>query len=80
MPTTRVSDFRCGTVYPGWLDDDHPTVEDGEASKKVCFSNKKNKKPKCKDIKNIFVKNCGSYFIYNLIKLSKCEMRYCGTD
>ena len=27
MPTTRVPAYRCGS---GWLDDAHPTVEDGK--------------------------------------------------
>ena len=78
MPTTSVSDYRCGAVHPGWLDDTHPIVEDGEDSKKVCFSDRSGNK--CKEIKNISVKNCGSYFIYNLIRPLKCQMCYCGTD
>ena len=60
LNTSSASDYRCVTVYPGWLDDTHPTVEDGEASKKVCFSDRIDNK--CKEIKNISVKNCGSYF------------------
>ena len=80
MPTTHVPVFRCGTAFPGWLDGRHPTVEDGEAPKKVCFSNKESMVPKCKETKNIFVKNCGSYFIYKLDKSANCNMRYCGTD
>ena len=78
IPTTRVTANRCGTVHPGWLDDTHPTVEDGEASKKVCFSGRSGNK--CKEIKHISVKNCGFYFIYNLIGPLNCQMRYCGTD
>lgn len=30
--------------------------------------------------KNIFVKNCGSYFIYKLLKPSGCNSRYCSAD
>ena len=80
MPTTHVPAFRCGTAFSGWLDDCHPTMEDGEARKKVCFSDKENKAATCKGTENIFVKNCGSYFIYKLGNPPGCEMRYCGTD
>ena len=40
MPTTRVSVFKCGTKFPGWLDGAHPTVKDGEVYGKVCFSDR----------------------------------------
>ena len=80
MPTTRVPAFRCGTANSGWLNDAHPTVEDGEAHRTVCFSKKNTNKIECKRIETILVKNCGSYFIYKLGELPKCPLRYCGTD
>ena len=76
MPTTRVSAHRCGTDWSGWLDGSHPTVEDGEAFRTVCFSDRFSG---CKYIRKIYVKNCGSYFIYKLYPLP-CASRYCGTD
>ena len=78
MPTSRVSANRCGTKYSGWLDGRYPTVEDGEVYKDVCFSNDAHNN--CKFKKNISVKNCGSYFIYQLLHPSLCNSRYCGTD
>lgn len=27
----------CGTTYPGWFDGDHPTVDEGEVERTVCF-------------------------------------------
>ena len=77
MPTTRVPSRRCGTDWSGWLDGSHPTVEDGKVQRTVCFSDRLSG---CKDIINIFVKNCGSYFIYELLKSYKCNSRFCGTD
>ena len=77
MPTTRVPAFRCGTDWSGWLMTAHPTVEDGIVPAVVCFSDRS---VGCQYVKNIFVKNCGSYFIYKLQQLSTCESRYCGTD
>ena len=77
MPTTRVPAFSCGTHWPGWLTTAHPTVEEGEVQKEVCFSDRSTG---CKYNRNIFVKNCGFYFIYQLHHPPKCESRYCGTD
>ena len=77
MPTTRVPAFRCGTDWSGWLDGAHPTVEDGEVSRRVCFSDRLTG---CRHIAKISVKNCGSYFIYKLFHSPGCDSRYCGTD
>ena len=75
MPTTRVAAFRCGTNWSGWLKGEHPTVEDGEVVRKVCFSDRFTG---CQYDKGISVKNCGSYFIYKLYPPT-CASRYCGT-
>ena len=80
MPTTRVPSYRCGTDWSGWLDGDHPTVEDGEVHRKVCFSNRPSTTPLCRYSTKIYVKNCGSYFIYRLIAPHACHTRYCATD
>ena len=77
MPTTRVPAFSCGTDWPGWLTTAHPTVEEGEVQKRVCFSGRN---ADCKFNRNIFVKNCGFYFIYQLRHPPGCESRHCGTD
>ena len=77
MPTTRVPAYRCGTHFSGWLDGAHPSVEDGEVSRTICFSDRVHG---CKDTIQISVKNCGSYFIYKLYRPPGCPSRYCGTD
>ena len=79
MPTERVPAFRCGASWSGWLDDAHPTVEDGEVNKMVCFSDRPATKG-CKYKIRISVKNCGSHFTYNLHHPPGCSSRYCGTD
>ena len=76
MPTTRVPANSCGTSRSGWLKGAHPTVEDGEVQRTVCFSDRSTG---CQQLLNIFVKNCGSYFIYKLHP-PNCFSRYCGTD
>ena len=40
MPRTRVPAYRCGTDWSSWLDGAHPTVEDDEVRRKVCFNNR----------------------------------------
>ena len=77
MPTTRVPAYRCGTNWSGWLDGAHPTVEDGKVKRTVCFSDRPSG---CKYSIEIYVKNCGSYFIYNMLPPPSCNSRYCGTD
>ena len=77
MPTTRVSAFRCGTAWPGWLHGAHPTVEDGEVFRTVCFSDRSTG---CKFSRDISIKICGSYFIYKLHPPIYCNSRYCGTN
>ena len=63
MPTKRVPAFRCGTYFSGWLDGAHPSVEDGEVSRMICFSDREHG---CRYRTQTSVKNCGSYFIYKL--------------
>ena len=77
MPTTRVTAFRCGAAFSGWLAGFRPTVEDGKVQRKVCFGYKYTG---CKYSTKISVKNCGSYFIYKLHPFITCYSRYCGTD
>ena len=76
MPTTRVPAYRCGTNWSGWLDGAHPAVEDGEVSRKVCFSDRS---AGCRYIINILFKNCGSFYIDRFAQ-PNCSSRYCSTD
>ena len=74
MQTTPVPRNRCGTVKSGWLKTAHPSVEDGKVLRIVCFSSN------CGDRRSIFVKNCGLYYIYELLAPQSCPKRFCGTD
>ena len=60
MPTTRVPAFKCGTNWSGWLNGAHPTVEDGEVQRTVCFSDRSTC---CKYSNDIIVKKSGSCLI-----------------
>lgn len=75
MQSTCVPTYRCNTDAPGWLKDPHPTLEQGILSKKVCFHWKSNC---CHWNKYIRVRNCGSFYVYELIPAPVCHLRYCG--
>ena len=66
--------YRCGTKYPVWLNGTHPTVAEGVVSRTVCYSGYSG----CCWFSNIIkVKNCSSYYVYELMKISD-SFRYCG--
>ena len=79
MPTKCVPRHRWGAISPGWLNGKHPTVAEGEVSRRVCFHRPIANKC-CGIIRHgIKVKNCSSYYVYKLIGTNACGQRYCGT-
>ncbi|XP_078382666.1 uncharacterized protein LOC144665310 isoform X2 [Oculina patagonica] len=80
MATTCVATGRCGTHAPGWLNGAHPTVEEEQATRQVCFHYYSNC---CVWSINVYVRNCGGYFVYYINRTPpehNCELRYCGAD
>ena len=75
IPEGCVPINRCGTRAPGWLNDTHPTVKDGLQRAQVCYHWNNDC---CKWKNNITIRNCGSYFVYQLVKPPDCRLRYCG--
>ena len=76
MVTTCPNLNSCDTSFPVWLKEDHPTVAEGEVTRKVCV---RKFGVCCGYLKRIKVKNCGSYYIYKLTgSLDGCKARYCG--
>lgn len=65
---------RCGTYAPGWLSGAHPTLAEDVVTRKVCYHGSNNC---CRWSSNINVKNCSSYFVYELQRTPACS-RYCG--
>ena len=67
--------YKCNTNAPGWLKGEHPSVADGQVTRKACFhwSNC------CSLSTNIKVRNCGSYYVYYLKSTGSCWYRYCST-
>ena len=79
MPDKCVLGYRCGTENPGWLNGAHPTVAEGVVTRTVCYSNYWD----CCRLSNIIkVKNCGSYYVYELQRTRHHRdspySRYCG--
>jgi hypothetical protein len=75
IPDKCVPMWRCGTKHPGWLSGKHPTVAEGVVIREVCSSHRENC---CAWRININVKNCGSYYVYELPRTPYCNSRYCG--
>ena len=69
--------FRCKTHATSWLTGPHPRIEDGKVARTVCFHWSA---LDCYGASvQIFVINCGFYFVYYLSPTS-CLYRYCGSD
>ena len=69
---------KCDTDFPIWLKEDHPTADEGKVRREVCIHRAGN----CcyEGPYFINVKNCSSYYIYNLFDQGVCNARYCSTD
>lgn len=65
----------CGTYAPGWMQGNHPRVDEGVVTRKVCYHYEYNC---CRSNNNIRVRNCSAYFVYELQKTLYCPLRYCG--
>ena len=69
--------YRCQTMLAGWLNGQHPRVQDGEVTRTVCYSYYFHYGC-CHWSNNVKVKNCGNYYVYRLIGTPHCDFRYCG--
>ena len=83
MPDKCVLMYRCGTRYPGWLDGIHPTVAEGVVTRYICFFGEERwferRSVSCCFSRNIIkVKNCSSYYVYELQQPPFNNLRYCG--
>lgn len=75
IPENCVSINHCGTRAPGWLNGQHPTVEEGVVTREVCYNWNSNC---CNWKNNIKIRNCGDFYVYQLQKPPTCSLRYCG--
>ena len=75
IPDKCVLMYHCGAEYPGWLNGTHPTVIEGVVTRTVCYSYED---VCCWDSSIIKVKNCSSYYVYELQRTPIVRSRYCG--
>ncbi|XP_078353452.1 uncharacterized protein LOC144638135 [Oculina patagonica] len=66
---------RCGTLATGWLNGQHPTVEELVVTREVCYHSEDDC---CKFKNDIEVRNCGDFYVYKLRPTPSCQSRYCG--
>lgn len=75
IASTCIPSQRCNTVVTGWLKTAHPKSTDGIDSGEICFRWQSNC---CQWSQNIYVRNCGRFYVYKLPHTIGCPMRYCG--
>lgn len=62
----------CGSVYPGWLLGQHPSIQDGVVKMELKFFFSY-----CGSTGGeVFVRNCGPFFIYNFISIPFWDCSY----
>lgn len=80
-PKWQYGPYRCAAQAQGYLSGSHPRGSAGITTKSVCF--RKSGNPCWKSV-SIKVKNCGNYFVYELVSLNSLSytfstnFRYCG--
>ena len=75
IPDKCVLMYRCGTEIPVWLNGTHPTAAEGVVTRAVCYTYGSDC---CGDSNIIKVKNCSSYYVYELPRTVYYRQRYCG--
>merc|ERR1711962_770459 len=58
LADTEVAERHCGVLHPGWIVGGHPSVSQGEVSRRIQFQNGWSMNAK--------IINCGSYYVYHL--------------
>lgn len=75
MPTSCPPENHCGAHAPGWMQGSHPTQADGIVTRTVCYHWTSGC---CEWSNNIRVRNCGVFYVYELVTPPNCHLRYCG--
>ena len=66
---------RCRTHATGWMQGQHPTVDEGAVTRTVCYHWSSSD---CNWSNDIKVRQCpGGFFVYELVKPPACHLRYC---
>ncbi|XP_031549138.1 uncharacterized protein LOC116286709 isoform X3 [Actinia tenebrosa] len=78
IATSCVDRYHCGTYGPGWMQGSHPTQAEGIVTRTVCYHYHSWDSNCCFRNNTIRVKNCGGFYVYELVKPPGCSYRYCG--
>ena len=76
MPTTSPGPNHCGTWVPGWVNGTYPTALRELKKVQICFDWNDNL---CEYTREATIRNCGAYFLFNLVDITTCPLRYCGS-
>jgi len=75
MPEYSMAWQSCGHYYPGYLVGTHPSRAEGVKNYKICWStNLNNEGQSCKFAR---VRNCGSYYVYQMEKPTSWYYGFC---
>jgi cysteine-rich repeat protein len=77
MATAAPGDYACATHASCWLDDPHPTPDEGVVQRTICADWSPGP---CWQTWEISVVNCGNFYLYNLPNTIACNYRYCGRN
>ena len=79
MANSCVPYGRCGTSQTGWFDGHLPNVEDDIQPGAVCFNDGSGGCCSSRLERDIFVRNCGGFYVYKLPSSTNgCFKAYCG--
>ena len=68
----------CGTSASGWLQGSHPINLGETVIRTVCFVWSASKTCHSSYTSQIKVRNCGQFFLYNLVDVKACNLGYCA--
>lgn len=77
LTTTCVKPYHCGTHIPLWMNGTEPSVADGIVSRQICGPHAVNSDC-CYYKDTVRVKNCGTFFAYELKPARGCSYSYCA--
>ena len=75
LPEYPVDTHHCGTTSTGWLNGLHPVNLEEVVTRQVCFNANG---VACYLKSQIQIKNCGGFYLYNLVDTPGCYLRYCA--
>ena len=74
LPTSCVLQYRCGTRFPLWMDEDYPKEDEGRVKRRICQSSHRC----CHWNTKVSVRNCGGFYVHKFSPPPQYPGRYCG--